>query len=343
MFSKLRPVYKVLLLVLACGVVPLVSIGTISLIQSSGSLSVQVFNHLESQRETKKTQLLTFFNERQKDLNVLRDIVASFKSEMGKNWTPRHLEAFFSKYLYTEDYYDLLIIHPDGKIVFSLARESDYGSNILNGHYSNSNLGQLVKRVLESKSFGMADFAPYSPSNNQPAAFLAEPVLKDGQVEMVIALQLSSEAINNIMMNRTGLGKTGETYLVGEDRLMRSNSYLDPDNRSIDASFAQPEEGQVDTEASREALEGKTGEKIIKDYNGNPVLSAYTPISLWNVKWALIAEMDVAEAFAPINRLIWLISVVAIIGIAAVITAGLLLFLLFFNRSSKRVSNIGFS
>ena len=335
MFSGLRTVYKVLVLVIAVGVVPLVTIGTISLIQSSGDLSVQVFRQLEGLRETKKTQLITFFKERERDLNVLCDIVAAFKEEAGPSWTPHKLENFFSKYLHEYDYYDLLIIHPEGEILFSLARESDYGSNMLTGRYSDSNLGRLVRKVVRTGKIGMVDFAPYPPSKNQPAAFVAEPILKGDRIELIIALQLSIEAINKIMMKRTGLGKTGETYLVGRDMLMRSDSFLDPVNRSILASFAHPDKGRVDTEASRQAMAGITGEKIIIDYNGNPVLSAYTPISLWDVNWALIAEMDVAEAFAPINRLAWLISIVAIIGITAVVVAGLLIALLFFNRPGK--------
>jgi methyl-accepting chemotaxis protein len=139
------------------------------------------------------------------------------------------------------------------------------------------------------------------------------------------------------MMMRTGLGETGETYLVGEDMLMRSDSYLDPVHRSIRASFANPEKGRVETVAVREALDGKTGEDIITDYNGNPVLSSYTPIYLWDITWALIAEIDANEAFEPINHLTWLIVIIAVIGISAVIAVVLLIGLLFFNRPSRQL------
>jgi methyl-accepting chemotaxis protein len=61
---------------------------------------------------------------------------------------------------------------------------------------------------------------------------------------------------------------------------MRSDSFLDPANHSVKASFADPAKGKVDTEAAREALSGKTGAKIIIDYNGNPVLSAFAPVTL---------------------------------------------------------------
>ncbi|MCP4694555.1 MAG: methyl-accepting chemotaxis protein, partial [Desulfobacterales bacterium] len=141
----------------------------------------------------------------------------------------------------------------------------------------------------------------------------------------IVALQLSLDAINNIMQQRDGMGKTGETYLVGPDKLMRSDSFLDPDNHTVKASFANPGKGAVDTEASREALSGRTGRKIIMDYNDNPVLSAYAPLEIGGAAWALIAEIDEAEAFAAVNALKWLIGIVALIGVAAIIAGALLI------------------
>ena len=137
-------------------------------------------------------------------------------------------------------YYDIFLIDPDGYIFYTAARESDYQTNIIDGKYSDSSLGQLVREVLESKKYGVADFAPYAPSNGDPAAFIAEPVVHDGKVDMVVALQLPLDGINAIMTHREGMGESGETYLVGEDLLMRSDSYLDPVNHTVINSFRNP-------------------------------------------------------------------------------------------------------
>lgn len=116
---------------------------------------------------------------------------------------------------------------------------------------------------------------PNAPSNDEPAAFIAQPVIHEGGVELILALQLSLESINNIMQQRAGMGQTGETYLVGQDKLMRSDSFLDPKGHSVNASFAGTvEDNGCDTEAAQMVLNGETGAKIITDYNGNPVLSA---------------------------------------------------------------------
>jgi len=175
-------------------------------------------------------------------------------------------EDFYSKYITKYGYYDLFLIHPEGSVFYTVGHEADYGTNMISGTYSSSNLGRLVQDGLKSKQFGLADFEPYAPSNNEPCAFIAQPILgNNGEVEVMVALQLSLESVNNIMQEREGMGKTGETYLVGSDKLMRSDSFLDSTNYSVIASFADPNKGSVDTDAVTEVLAGNTGEQVIID------------------------------------------------------------------------------
>lgn len=232
---------------------------------------------------------------------------------------------FFKKYQEMYGYYDLFLVNPNGYCFYSAAKEADYQTNFVSGKYSGSNLGRLVQKVIGSNQFAMADFEPYAPSNDEPAAFLAQPLVHGGNVELVVALQLSLEAINKIMQTREGMGKTGETYLIGPDKLMRSDSYLDPTNHSVKASFANPSKGSVNTDAASAALSGNTEHKLIKDYNGNLVLSAYTPIKFGEKTWAMIAEIDhlevVSESVAAetlLNR-VWMIGIVSIIVVVAII------------------------
>jgi len=232
---------------------------------------------------------------------------------------------FYAKYTQMYGYYDLFLVNPDGYVFYTVAKESDYQTNMASGKYSSSGLGKLVRQVLSTKQYGIADFEPYAPSNDEPAAFIAQPVVHNGDVEIVVALQLSLDAINNIMQQRDGMGQTGETYLVGSDKLMRSDSFLDPTNHSVKASFANPNKGSVDTEAAREALAGKTDQKIIIDYNGHPVLSAYAPLKIGDTTWAMIAEIDKAEAFEAVNMMKWMIGIVAVIGIIAIVVIALLI------------------
>ena len=141
---------------------------------------------------------------------------------------------------------------------------------------------------------------------------------------MIVALQLSLDNINAIMQERAGMGETGESYLVGPDNLMRSDSYLDPENHSVIASFANPELGSVKTEAAQSALNGQTDAKIIIDYNGNPVLSAYTQVEVYDTQWALLSEIDEAEVRAPINNLIMFIIISALVMVVIAVVVAVL-------------------
>ena len=227
---------------------------------------------------------------------------------------------FYTQYIERYGYTDLFLIHPKGDIFYSVQHEADYQTNLISGQYANSGLGKLMRTVLETKQFSFADFAPYEPSNNEPASFIAQPILnQNGEVQLIVALQLSLKDINAIMQQSEGLGETGETYLVGPDTLMRSDSRLNPTTHSVTASFANPEQGKVATEAVREALAGKASEKIIQDYRDSVVLSAYTPITLWNTAWVLLAEIDENEVTAPIRALNTSIIIAGLIIAAAVV------------------------
>ena len=215
-------------------------------------------------------------------------------------------EYFFKKYAEIYGYYDLFLINSDGYCFFSAAQQADYQTNFENGKFSDSGLGKLFRKVKDSREYGMADFEPYAPSNNEPAAFIAQPVIdkRDNELDMVVALQLSLDAINEIMGQREGMGETGETILVGPDHLMRSDSFRDPDNHSVKASFKNPVKGKVDTPATRAVFEsGSSGIAKMKDYLNNETIIAYTPVKIGELVWSLNSKMDEAEVLKPVKAL----------------------------------------
>ena len=232
---------------------------------------------------------------------------------------------FFTNYQEQYGYYDLFLINPDGNCFYTVCKEADYGTNLVSGKYASSGLGKLTRKVIETKQFGLADFAPYAPSNGDPCAFIAQPVVHGGEVALIVALQLSLDSINAIMSERSGMGETGETYLVGSDKRMRSDSFLDKAGHSVKASFAgNIKDNGVDTEAATEALAGNADAKIIQDYNGNPVLSAYTPVKVGETTWGLLAEVDESEAFAAVSAIQWMMGIIAAIGVTAIVLTALL-------------------
>ncbi|ADH85630.1 methyl-accepting chemotaxis protein [Desulfurivibrio alkaliphilus] len=275
------------------------TLGVTAVTTARDSFIQEKFEQLSSIREIKKNQVESYFLERRGDLAVLTGMIGALRDSLGEEGNGAMLAAryddFFTNFKESYGYYDLFLIDPEGHVFYTVERESDYQTNLITGLYRDSNLGQLVRQVRQSGRYGLIDFAPYAPSNGEPAAFIAQPLLRNGQLEMIVALQLALTDINEIMQERTGMGQTGETYLVGPDYLMRSDSFLDPQNFSVSASFARPDQGRVDTAAAQAAIGGQSGAEIVLDYNDNPVLSAYTPVRVDGLNWALLAEIDEQE------------------------------------------------
>ena len=112
------------------------------------------------------------------------------------------------------------------------------------------------------------------------------------------------DKIAAIMGERTGMGESGETYAVGADKLLRNDSRFIPDTM-MNKDYV------IDTEAVQEAFKGNTGLKVIDDYRGLPVLSAWSPVTIYEgvpgradaITWALMSEIDDAEVRQPLGFL----------------------------------------
>lgn len=231
---------------------------------------------------------------------------------------------FYKKYVKANDYSDLYLILPDGYIFYSASKEADLETNLLDGKYKDTNLGHLFANVIKTNAFDISDFALYEPSNNVPTGFVAVPIIhpEKNKTEMVVALQIPLESINAVMNQREGMGETGETYLVGSDNLMRSDSLLNPSTHSVAASFTKPNIGSITTHAVQSALNGETGSEITEDYSGKTVLSAYAPIKIGTMTWAMLAEIGEDEAFAAISDLQSIMLIIAVVGIGGVSAVG---------------------
>lgn len=196
------------------------------------------------------------------------------------------------RFLEHHGFYDMFIVAADGYLVYTAAKEDDFGTNLVDGPWRDTGLGRAVRAALEAVEpdfVAFTDFEAYEPSAGEPASFIASPVFgPDGTRLGVLAFQVPTERLRSILQYTAGMGRTGETYLVGVDFRMRS------DSRFSDASTILLT--RVETDAARRALAGETGADVIDDYRDVSVLSAFGPLRFEGTTWALIAELDEQEA-----------------------------------------------
>jgi class 3 adenylate cyclase len=235
-----------------------------------------------------------------------------------------------------------------GSVIYGTDKDVDFGTSLQRGPYRATNLAAAVARCAgraDPSATCLEDFSSYLPSKGEPNAFMAASVIDQGAVIGVLVAQLSIAAIDRVVTGgrrwrQEGYGATGEAYLVGPDFLLRSGGRLFHEDR--DRYFAglqaegEPAEEiaaikrygspvlhqRIDTQATRAALAGLEGTgRVIGNY-GKPTLASWGPLDIPGVRWGLVAKIETAEAFAPIERLERDLMIVGGLTLVAVIAIG---------------------
>ncbi len=315
---------KIILLFLPGSFFLIVIIGILFYNISVNNMTMVISNHLNTAAEYKADSINSYFSERKKDINILTNspvIIenleelengfaasgldrSSFAKTNEYNEIIKDLELCLDNYKEQYGYNNIILIDHDGNILYMDVHEISFDTNIRDGPYKETSLGKTIRLTLETGKIMFSDFE-YYPFSDIPKAFLSGIIYDyERNIHAFLLLELSFDKIDEIMQNQTGLGVTGETYLVGEDYLMRS------DSRFFNESTILKQE--VDTENVRDCFLNKTAIgtireeldtsiKVFRDYRGIRVLG--TNVYLPELNWALLAEIDIKEALAPIDRI----------------------------------------
>lgn len=306
---------RMILYYLLLSISTLTIIGAIFYYLAEDALMKRTFDQLTSVRVVKKRQIESFFIDRINDLNhltILPEVKARIKSLNNRNISngsyhlnSKVLESFINQNQY---FYGLFLESIDRK---SLLLTKDNLDSAYAHSFSYQGVSETMrveigsgKRIFENPSF-------FKQNERTPYLYLVSKVLERDSIIGYCSLMLSFDGINRIMLENNpenGLGNTGESYFVGADYLMRSNS------RFLEESIYRI---SVNTKGADHALQGKEGTSIFVDYNGNPVLSSYDKVEIPGLNWVILAEIDLAEAEIPIiefrNYIIFIISMISIL------------------------------
>ena len=246
-------------------------------------------------------------------------------------------------------YYDIFLIDTDSsRVIYSVFKEIDFGTRLADGVARDTGLAKVVAAVSRAKSaddVAFSDYAVYLPSYFDQAAFIATPIFDGGRQVGVLAVQLPIDQVTAVMTSggkwaTIGLGASGEAYLVGPDKALRTEArfflqdrerflatatgILGPEKLAM-AAKKQTSIGivQVDTEGVRAALGGKAG------------VGQYKVLGL---DWAIVAEQDVDEVYAPIVRLRSSLLLRSLLAACAILGVTVLLALLFIRAFIRPIN-----
>ena len=235
------------------------------------------------------------------------------------------IHPYLRDFLYHFGFYDIFIADANtGHIIYSVFKELDYATSLKDGSYANSGIGEAFKEAIKSSDKNdtyLTDFASYTPSYEAAASFMSSPIYDNGKIIAVLIFQMPVEKINNLMTHHekwssVGLGSTGESILVGQDKTPRSISRELIEDKSqfikrlseagadsqtlrrIEQMESNMLLQQIDNPAVNAALNGQLGRVEYTKYTGENVLVAYEPVELLDQRWALLAEINTDEALS---------------------------------------------
>jgi methyl-accepting chemotaxis protein len=245
-------------------------------------------------------------------------------------------------------YYDIFLIDTEtDNVVYTVFKELDFGSTLKgNGVAAGTKLAEAynkVKQAANRDATYLSDFAPYLASYDDLASFAAVPVFDGDRQIGVIAMQYPVDKLTDVMSSnkgweKIGLGKTGDMFLVGPDKLMRTNARYLSENKeafadSLGAKLSAPARAtmlkkdstigllSIDSDATRGALAGADGFAKFVDYRGVSSYGAWGPMKVQGLNWGMVAKIDEAEAdeaLSSINRQSLLRAVLVALGVMMV-------------------------
>ncbi len=259
----------------------------------------------------------------------------------------------FRELLGAFELYDVFIVEPNaGHVVYSTYKEVDFATSLSSGPHAQSGLAEAFRQAvsLAEGHNKLTDFAPYTPSFEAAAAFISSPIYQSGDLVGVLIFQMPLDRINRLMTydghwKDSGMGDSGETYLIGDDKLLRSSSrfQLEDSANFVAALKAAGMDAQmidnfsrggsavgklpIETRAAELALRGESGIVTQQDYRGESVVSAYAPLDVVGVRWAILSEQDAAEAYQAVEDLatqvLWWAVVITLVCVVVAALIGL--------------------
>ncbi len=235
------------------------------------------------------------------------------------NQTHRIIHPILREYLEKYALYDIFIFDLEGNILYTVFKELDFATNIKNGPYKDSNLAKVFNLAMASNDknqFSLVEFERYYPSYEAPASFLATPIWENNKKIGILAFQLPLSTINEIMAENSGLGKSGEAYLVGDDFKLRSDIIQ---NKEFNLFNSFNYNKLVKTATVEKALSGTPGKVENENYDNKKVFSSYGKLNFKNFNWVIVVDQLKSEALEKVANLKYLFIVIILMSIAIVI------------------------
>lgn len=308
-FTRVRSRFVLWFLLVA--LLPLILVSVILYHQRVQAIKIREFQKLVAIRDLKTDRIIAWLQEREGDVRTmagdpeLRTLETQANGELSltRDMTDIRLaRELLLRYLHNyHAFFEIFFIHrTSGRILLSttLAHE---GLEVTRTPYF------IVP--LETQKLFIQDIY-YSEMDRTLTMAFSLPVFGLHNPKQIIGVLVAKIDLQNtlysLLLNRTGMGDSGETLIVNQDLMALNN--LRWHNQA-------PLQLQITATAAVLAAQGKTGIIETTDYRGKPVLAAYTYLP--DMQWGLVAKQDLAELYEPIAFMLW--QMVFLLGAASLV------------------------
>ncbi|MBI4589551.1 MAG: GAF domain-containing protein [Candidatus Rokubacteria bacterium] len=292
---------------LLLSVLPLSALGVFAYRQGEVRLRSQVFENLSTVALLKGKQIEAWVKERQKDvtrpasMSVFQERVITLVEQEGQ---PRGKEArrglleIMERIRTAGELAEMFLLEPnEGRVLISTDPEEEGKFKKDRPYFREGRKGPFVQHVYYSLTLG------------KPVMTFSAPVVDaQGRLGAILVGRADLRFLDRLMMERSGLGRTGQTFLVN-----RFNYF-------VSESLGRGEYGlrPVFSEGAKLALAGQTGTGLYINHENRPVVGGYRWLP--EIQLALIAEVDQREALALVRQF-----GMALLAVLGVVSGGALL------------------
>ena len=247
-----------------------------------------------------------------------KDAMEASDTGVAYDWQHKRYHATLRAYQRRFGLQDVFLVEPDDEaVVYSVFKGIDFGTRLADGPHRDSGLADAARAAmaLPAGETVITDFTTYLPSYGAGAAFVASPVHESDRLVGALVFQMPVSRLKAVVASHEGLGETGESLLVGSDRLLRSPSRFTGERTVLRERIA--------SEAVDRAIAGGEGVEHER-LDGREYLVAHTPVRVGELTWALLTRVEMDEALAAVDalsRTLWIVagSATLLVGLFALL------------------------
>jgi signal transduction histidine kinase len=247
----------------------------------------EAYLHVQAISQQKKSQIEQWFTERRADTEVLSanpSIIEACQLDTISKDKRRSLERLLDSYKAQSQAYEFICI-------YDLA-----GKMLACTQHTDETIAEMHDFVLEAMNSSLSVTSPIHLHDEFGLTIHLSGRVRDEfgtPVGLVITTLGLDHTLNPIILDTTGLGTSGQAYLVDKNKVMLTPSRF--------MNHPKPLTHTMDSHGIQRALQGSSGAEVYQDYEGNDVIGAWE--FLPEEGWALITEIDAREAFASLQML----------------------------------------